>query len=146
MFLAEIILILGFWLFVLISELRGFLLLVFALAIKVGALSVHLLSWVSVLFSFSFLGGWGGGGVPLLFSFSIDSFFSELMVSEGLRSVGGLLVASGRLMQTPLGLFVLASGWLVRSQWVAFVNSIGFICYSQWVVSTDSIGIFCSLL
>ena len=63
MFLAEIILILGFWLFVLISDLRGFLLLVFALAIKVGALSVHLLSWVSVLFSFSFFlrgGGWGG--------------------------------------------------------------------------------------
>ena len=50
MFLAERILILGFWLFVLISDLRGFLLLVFALAIKVGALSVHLLSLVSVLF------------------------------------------------------------------------------------------------
>ena len=50
MFLAERILILGFWLFVLISDLRGFLLLVFALAIKVGALSVQLLSLVSVLF------------------------------------------------------------------------------------------------
>ena len=44
MFLAERILILGFWLFVLIADLRGFLLLVFALAIKVGALSVHLLT------------------------------------------------------------------------------------------------------
>ena len=50
MFLAERILILGFWLFVLIADLRGFLLLVFALAIKVGALSVHLLSLVSVSF------------------------------------------------------------------------------------------------
>ena len=50
MFLAERILILGFWLFVLIADLRGFLLLVFALAIKVGPLSVHLLSLVSVLF------------------------------------------------------------------------------------------------
>ena len=40
----------GFWLFVLIADLRGFLLLVFALAIKVGALSVHLLSLVSVSF------------------------------------------------------------------------------------------------
>ena len=50
MFLAERILILGFWLFVLISDLRGFLLLVFALAIKVGALSVQLLSLVSVFF------------------------------------------------------------------------------------------------
>ena len=48
-FFAERILILGFGLFVLISDLRGFLLLVFALAIKVGALSVHLLSMVSVL-------------------------------------------------------------------------------------------------
>ena len=50
MFLAERILILGFWLFVLIADLHGFLLLVFALAIKVGALSVHLLSLVSVIF------------------------------------------------------------------------------------------------
>ena len=50
MFLAEKILILGFWLFVLISDLRGILLLVFVLAIKVGTLSVHLLSLVSVLF------------------------------------------------------------------------------------------------
>ena len=41
---------LRFWLFVLISDLRGFLLLVFAPAIKVGVLSVHLLSLVSVLF------------------------------------------------------------------------------------------------
>ena len=49
-FLAERILMLRFWLFVLISDLRGFLLLVFAPAIKVGVLSVHLLSLVSVLF------------------------------------------------------------------------------------------------
>ena len=53
------------------------------------------------------------------------------MASNGLRSVGGLQVASGWLMQTPLGLFVLASAWLAHSQWVAYVNSIGFICYSQ---------------
>ena len=32
----------------------------------------------------------------------------ELMASDGLRSVGGLQVASGWLMQTPFGLFVLA--------------------------------------
>ena len=56
MFFAERILILGFGLFVLISVLRGFLLLVFALTIKVGALSVHLLSMVSVLcFSGAFI-------------------------------------------------------------------------------------------
>ena len=67
--------------------------------------------------------------------------------------MGGLQVASGWLMQTPLALFVLASGglhvargWLARSQWVADVDSIGFICYSQWVVYTDSIGVICSLL
>ena len=59
------------------------------------------------------------------------------MASDGLRSVGGLQVASGWLMQTPLGLFVLASGWLARSQWVAYVDSIGFICYSQWVLCAD---------
>ena len=53
------------------------------------------------------------------------------MASDGLRSVDGLQVASGWLIQTPLGLFVLASGWLARSQWVAYVNYIGFICYSQ---------------
>ena len=44
-----------------------FLLLVFALAIKVGALSVHLLSWVCVLllfFPLFFFGG-GGRGIPL---------------------------------------------------------------------------------
>ena len=85
----------------------------------------------------------GGGTFIVFFCFC---FFSELMASNGLRSVGGLQVASGWLMQTPLGLFVLASGWLARSQWVAYVNSIGFICYSQWVVYTDSIGIICSLL
>ena len=68
------------------------------------------------------------------------------MVSDGLRSVGGLQVASGWLMQTPLGLFVLASRLLARSQWVANVNSIGFICYSQWVVYTDSIEVICSAL
>ena len=42
------------------------------------------------------------------------------MASDSLRSVGGLQVASGLLMQTPLGLFVLASGW--------FTDSIGVIC------------------
>ena len=68
------------------------------------------------------------------------------MVSDGLRSVCGLQVASGWLMQTPLGSFVLARGWLARSQWVAYVDSIGLICYSQWVVYTDSIGVICSLL
>ena len=67
---------------------------------------------------------------------------SELMESDGLRSVGGLQVASGWLMQTPLGLFVLASGWLVRSQWVAYVDSIGFICYSQWVVTQILLALF----
>ena len=65
------------------------------------------------------------------------------MASDGLRSVGGLQVASGWLMKTPLGLFVLASGWLARSQWVADVDSIGFICYSQWVAYVDSIGFIC---
>ena len=84
------------------------------------------------------------------------------MASDGLRSVGGLQIASGWLMQTPLGLFVLASGWLTSillalfvipsgcftqilfalfvlcySQWVAYVDFIGIICYSQWVVCTD---------
>ena len=84
------------------------------------------------------------------------------MASNGLRSVGGLQIASGWLMQTPLGLFVLASGWLTSillalfvtpsgwftpilfalfvlcySQWVAYVDFIGIICYSQWVVCTD---------
>ena len=66
MFLAERILILGFWLFVLISDLRGFLLLVFALAIKVGALSVQLLSLVSVLF----FGGYLYNFLLILFSVS----------------------------------------------------------------------------
>ena len=59
------------------------------------------------------------------------------MSSDGLRSVGGLQVASGWLMQTFLGLFVLASGLLARSQWVAYVDFIGIICYSHWVVCTD---------
>ena len=60
------------------------------------------------------------------------------MASNDLRSVGGLQVASGWLMQTPLGLFVLASGWLAPSQWVAYVNFFfGVICYSQWVACTD---------
>ena len=69
------------------------------------------------------------------------------MASDGLRSVGGLQVASGWLMQTPLGLFVLASGWLTQillalyvlcySQWVAYVDFIGFICYIQWVLCAD---------
>ena len=59
------------------------------------------------------------------------------MALDSLRSVGGLQIASGWLMQTPLGLFVLASRWLERSQWVAYVDSIGIICYSQWVVYAD---------
>ena len=62
---------LGFWLFVLISDLRGFLLLVFALAIKVAALSVHLLSLVSVLFLFLFF-FFGGGGY--LYNFLVILF------------------------------------------------------------------------
>ena len=71
----------------------------------------------------------GGGGY--LYNFLWIHFFSgESKASNDLRSVGGLQVASGWLMQTPLGLFVLASGWLARSQWVAYVNYIGFICYS----------------
>ena len=70
--------------------------------------------------------------VPLYFS--SDSFFSELMASDGLRSVGDLQVASGWLMQTPLRLFVLVSGCRARSRWVAYVDSIGVICYSQWVI------------
>ena len=45
------------------------------------------------------------------------------MASNDLRSVGGLQVASGWLMQTPLGLFVLASGRLARSQWVAYAGA-----------------------
>ena len=94
---------LRFWLFVLISDLRGFLLLVFAPAIKVGVLSVHLLSLSSVLF----FGGY-------LYKFLVI-LFSELMALDSLRSVGGLQIASGWLMQTPLGLFVLASRWLARS-------------------------------
>ena len=61
------------------------------------------------------------------------------MASDGLRSVGGLQVASGLLMQTPLGFFSF-------SQWVAYVDYIGFICYSQWVVYTVSIGVISSLL
>ena len=69
--LAEGILILGFWLFVLISDLRGFLLLVFALATKVGAVSVHLLSCVSALFYFIFPFLWG---IPLWFFRWVDGF------------------------------------------------------------------------
>ena len=56
------------------------------------------------------------------------------MASDGLRSVGGLQVASGWLMQTPLGLFVLASGWLARSQWVAYVFFLAlFVIASGWL-------------
>ena len=71
----------------------------------------------------------GGGGY--LYNFLLILFFvSELWVSDGLRSVGGVQVASKWLMQTLLGLFVLASRWLARSQWVVYVNSIGFICWA----------------
>ena len=56
------------------------------------------------------------------------------MASNDLRSVGGLQVASGWLMQTPLGLFVLASGWLARSQWVAYVIFLAlFVIASGWL-------------
>ena len=67
------------------------------------------------------------------------------MASDGLRSVGGLQVASGWLMQTPLGLFVLASGWLVRSQWVVtqILLALFVLCYSQWVAYVDFIGYIC---
>ena len=102
MFLAEKILIL---MFVLISDLRGFLLL----AIKVGVLNVHLLSWVSVIFSFFF---WGGGGsfiifLLILFSVSVDGI--------GCSEV---------------------SGWPSGSQWVAYADSFSIICFSQWVACT----------
>ena len=63
------------------------------------------------------------------------NFFGESMASNDLRSVGGLQVASGWLMQTPLGLFVLASGWLAPSQWVAYVNFFLalFVIASGWL-------------
>ena len=54
------------------------------------------------------------GGVPLLFSFSIDSFFSELMVSDGHE----------------------VSGWPSGSQWAANADSFRIICFSQWVACT----------
>ena len=116
MFLAERILILGCWLFVLISYLCGFLLLVFALAIKVGTLGVHLLSLISVLF------------FGYLYDFLVSFFFSVWMASDSLRSVGGLQVASGWLVHTSLGLCVLASGWFTQILLALFV-----LCYSQWV-------------
>ena len=65
------------------------------------------------------------------------------MASDGLRSVGGLQIASGWLMQTPLRLFVLASGWLtsillalfvIASRWVVYTDSIGVVCYLLWSV------------
>ena len=77
----------------------------------------------------------------------------ELSVSDGLRSVGGLQVASGWLMQTLLGLFVLASGWLASIFLALFVIASGWfpqillaffaLCYSQWVAYVDFAGIFC---
>ena len=56
------------------------------------------------------------------------------MASDGLRSVGGLQVASGWLMQTPLGLFVLAcSGWLaVASGWLTSILLALFVIASGW--------------
>ena len=82
------------------------------------------------------------------------------MASDGLRSVGGLQVASGWLMQTPLGLFVLASGWLtsillalfvIASGWLHrfywrylfFAIASGWLAGSQWVAYLDFIGIIC---
>ena len=66
------------------------------------------------------------------------------MASDSLRSVGGLQVASGWLMQTSLRLFVLASGWLklillalfvIASGWFTVILLVLFVlCYSQWVV------------
>ena len=77
----------------------------------------------------------------------------ELSVSDGLRSMGGLQVASGWLMQTLLGLFVLASGWLTSILLALFVIASGWfpqillaffaLCYSQWVAYVDFAGIFC---
>ena len=64
----------------------------------------------------------GGGGY-------LFNFFGKSVASNDMRSVGGLQVASGWLMQTPLGLFVLASGWLALSQWVAYVDSFRIICF-----------------
>ena len=68
----------------------------------------------------------------------IIGVISELMASDGLRSVGGLQVASEWLMQTPLGLFVLASEWLTSILLALFV-----LCYSQWVAYKDFTGIIC---
>ena len=48
------------------------------------------------------------------------------MASDGLRSVGGLQVASGWLMQTPLRLFVLDSGWLTSILLALFVIASGW--------------------
>ena len=65
------------------------------------------------------------------------------MASDGLRSVGGLQVASGWLVQTPFRLFVLASEWLTSLLLALFVIAGGWftqillalfvLCYSQWV-------------
>ena len=63
----------------------------------------------------------GGGGF-------LYNFFGESMASNDLRSVGGLQVASGWLMQTPLGLFVLASGWLTSIFFLAL-----FVIASGWL-------------
>ena len=99
--------------------MRSFLLLV-CTSNQFGALSVHLLSLVSVLFFSGYV-----------YKISSDSFFSEWMASDSLRSVGDLQVASGWLMQTPLGLFGLASGCLTQILFALFV-----LCYSQWVACT----------
>ena len=92
---------------------------------------------------------WGGGTFIVFFCFC---FFSELMASNGLRSVGGLQVASGWLMQTPLGLFVLASGWLTSILLALFVIASGWftqillalfvLCYSQWVAYVILLALF----
>ena len=62
MCLAERILTLGFWLFVLISDLRDFLMPGFALAIEVGVLVVRLRQFGKLLFFIIFFSGGGGGG------------------------------------------------------------------------------------
>ena len=51
------------------------------------------------------------------------------MASDSLRSVGGLQVASGWLMQTPLDLFVLASGWFSQ----ILLALLFFVIASGWL-------------
>jgi hypothetical protein len=65
--LAERILTLGFWLFVLISDLRDFLMPGFALAIEVGVLVVRLHRFGKLLLSLFYYYYFSGeGGLSLL--------------------------------------------------------------------------------